>query len=161
MRTTTLRLPRRAFMATLAAFALQFAVPARAAGNDIVVIASNGSCLTQLSREEVANIFMGAYRKLPDGTTARPIDLDLESPVRRAFYRRLLGRSLEEINAYWARLVFSGRTSPPDAARGTAEMLERVAKDPRAIGYLERQHLLSVEQGRIGRDIRVLFAIQE
>ena len=58
-------------------------------------------------------------------------------PLRELFYRRLVGRDIAEINAYWARLQFSGRTQPPlrvvDAAAATAV----VVRDPDAIAFIE------------------------
>jgi len=104
---------------------------------------------------------MGRYRKLPDGATALPLDQDTESPVRRAFYRLLLDKSLEEINSYWARLVFAGRTMPPKEISGPNEVLERVANDPHAIGYLDRSQLSRADRTSASRNVKVLFSLPD
>lgn len=108
---------------------------------ELVVIVGVNSSVTRLTREQIVNIFMGRYRKLPDGADARPLDLGGESPERREFYQRLLDKSLAEINAYWARLVFSGKTVPPLALSGPEQVLQRVSQDPAAIGYVQRYSL--------------------
>jgi hypothetical protein len=134
------------------------AIPAWA---DLVVVASVRSVVGQLSREDVINIYMGRYRRLPDGSAAEPFDLAAGSPERKAFYRRLLDKSLEEVNAYWARLVFSGRTTPPTESIGPEEMLDRLAADPHAIGYLERKQLLRFEHGSAGSNFKVVFSLPD
>jgi ABC-type phosphate transport system substrate-binding protein len=115
------------------AFASFFAC-AIARGDDLVVVVNAGSSVQGISREEAADIFLGRFRKLPSGESAVPIDNTDEMEV---FYRRLVGRSLAEIGAYWAQLRFSGRTKPP-AQAPVADALDRVANTPGAITYVDR-----------------------
>jgi hypothetical protein len=105
---------------------------------ELVVIAHPKSGIDKLSREEVTNIYLGRYRRLSSGLTAEPLDLqgEVESKVR--FYRSLVGKSLAEINAYWARLVFSGKTRPPQVVATVEEALQYVASHPGAMAYVER-----------------------
>lgn len=135
----------------LAAFLLALCTSPACA--ELVVIVAAESSVTHLSREEVINIFMGRYRKLPDGRLAQPLDIGGEAPERRDFYKKLLDKSLAEINAYWARLIFSGRTTPPRAVNSQDEVLERVARDSSAIGYVERISLNS--------RVRVVYVLPE
>ena len=120
---------------------------------ELVVIVNADSGVEKLSRDEVINIFMGRYRKLPNGATAMPLDIDGESDERREFYRQLIGKSLPEVNAYWARLVFSGKTAAPADLATQRQVLERVARDPNAIGYVERKNL--------NRNVKVVYALGE
>lgn len=131
---------RRLLMLLLACVAWVSPLLARA---DLVVVVSADSGITKLSREEVVNIFMGRYRRLPDGAMAIPLDIGGDTPEREAFYQKLVGKSLPEINAYWARLIFSGRTTPPEEVSSQREVLARVARDPVAIGYVDRASLNS------------------
>ncbi len=108
---------------------------------DMVVVMSASSGVERLSRDQVVNIFMGRYRKLPDDTVAAPLDVGQDTPERQYFYRHLLNKTLAEINAYWARLLFSGKTAAPEEVASQRKVLERVAHDPHAIGYVDRQHL--------------------
>jgi ABC-type phosphate transport system substrate-binding protein len=150
---------RRRF--AIAVFGLLLGLGAMPARADMVVVANAHSSFGQLTRNEVINIYMGRYRRLPDGSAAVPFDLAAGSPERKAFYRRLLDKSLEEINAYWARLVFSGRTTPPQELTGPDELLARVAADPHAIGYLDRQQLSRLERSGGGREVKVVFPLPD
>lgn len=137
-------------------FTFLAALSALPAGAEVVVISSTRNTIDHVSRDDVSYIFMGRYRKWPDGSTAHPLDLDADSPIRKTFYRQLVDKSLEEINAYWARLVFAGRTTPPVETRGQEELLEKVANNPQAIGYIDRAYLNRSAQAR---NIKILLAL--
>ena len=108
---------------------------------DVVVVAAAQAEIAPLSRDEVINIFMGRYRVLPSGLTASPIDQPAQSPLRAEFYRKLVDKDLAEINAYWARLVFSGKTRPPLATQHADEALASILETPGGIGYIDRSRL--------------------
>jgi ABC-type phosphate transport system substrate-binding protein len=121
--------------ALLALLAVLAAPPAAA---DLVVVVNTGSGVERLSRDEVINIFLGRYRQFPSGLAALPIDQPAEQPLKAQFYRQLVNKDLAEINAYWARLIFSGKTSPPRQAASPAEVVAWLAHNRGAIGYVER-----------------------
>lgn len=115
------------------------AIPAIAtAADDIVVIVNQKIGANKLSREEVIDIFLGRNRHLPSGVSALPLDLPITSLEREQFYSRLTGKSVSEINAYWARLIFSGRASPPSLAHSQEEAMQMVIDNRSAVGYVAR-----------------------
>jgi len=128
-------MPTRLLLALLLCL-LVWAAPPVAAG-ELVVVVNAGSGVTRLNREDVVNLFMGRYRELPSGVTARPIDQPATREGRALFYRKLVGKELDEINAYWARLYFSGKTSPPRQAKRYSEVIEWVASHEGGLGYID------------------------
>ena len=104
----------------------------------IVVIVNPQSGVDKLSRDEIIDIFLGRYRKLPSGKMALPIDVSEASPERSRFYQLLVKKSSSEMSSYWARLVFSGQTSPPFQVPDTKTALELVQSSPNAIAYIDR-----------------------
>ena len=114
---------------------------ASSASAELVVVVNAHSGVERLTRDEVVNIFMGRYRQLPSGIPALPIDQPLTQPARARFYRLLVDKDTSEINAYWSRLIFSGKTSPPRQAESVSEVLEWLAKQKGAIGYIERSQV--------------------
>jgi hypothetical protein len=120
------------------------------AAADLVVVTNARSGIERLTQEEVVNIYLGRYRRLESGVTAEPVDLAGEPDSKVLFYRKLVGKSLAEINAYWARLVFSGKTQPPQLATNIDEALRRVALNPGAMTYVER--------GKVDRRFVIVFA---
>jgi hypothetical protein len=118
---------------------------------ELVVVAHPKSGIDKLSREEVTNIYLGRYRRLSSGLTAEPLDLQGEAESKAQFYRSLVGKSLAEINAYWARLVFSGKTRPPQVAASVEEALQYVLNHPGALAYVER--------GKADRRFNIVFEL--
>lgn len=116
--------------------------PAAFASDDIVVIVNQGIGVNKMSREEVINIFLGRSRQLPSGVTALPLDLPGTSPERGQFYLLLTGKSMNEINAYWARLIFSGRASPPSLVHSQEEAMQMVIDNRSAVGYVARNKVI-------------------
>ncbi|MEW6293333.1 MAG: hypothetical protein AB1544_08515 [Pseudomonadota bacterium] len=109
-----------------------------AAHAELVLVTSPQSGIERLTQDEVVNIYLGRYRRLASGLAAEPLDHPVDSEVRARFYRRLVGKSLAEINAYWARLVFSGKTKPPQAVANAEGLLRIVATQPGTLAYVER-----------------------
>lgn len=115
--------------------ALVIGQPVLADDDVLVVIVSPRSGPVELGRSELIHLYMGRISRLPSGVSALPLDLD---SAREPFYAGLVNKRLPEINAYWARLVFSGRASPPRRVATVAEMLDIVANNHGAIGYVYR-----------------------
>ncbi|HXC58608.1 MAG TPA: hypothetical protein VN645_04775 [Steroidobacteraceae bacterium] len=112
---------------------LMLAAPAARA--DYYVVVSERNPVTMLSQKEALQIFMGRSRNFPDGRTATACDIGDEA-LRAGFYRSLGGMSLPQVNSYWARLMFSGRSLPPQRMESESAMVERIGSDPTAIGWL-------------------------
>jgi ABC-type phosphate transport system substrate-binding protein len=121
-------------------------------GATIVVIVNPQSGVDKLTREEVVDIFLGRYRKLPSGRVALPIDVAESSAERARFYQMLVKKSPAEMSSYWARLVFSGRTSPPFQVPDATAALELVQSSPNAIAYVDR--------AAVTADVKVVLEIR-
>ncbi len=106
---------------------------------EIVVIGNLGG-IESLSFTQVENIFMGRTRSLPNGQVAAPID---QATLRAEFYERLTSRPLEQIDAYWARITFTGQASKPDILPNDNKVLAKVGCkcNESAIGYIDRKSL--------------------
>ncbi|MGR8929540.1 MAG: hypothetical protein ACU836_02785 [Gammaproteobacteria bacterium] len=124
---------------------------------EIAVIVNANIEDDSISRNEIINIYMGRLRRFPSGPAARPIDLPSSSPDKAEFYHLLVNKPLSEIDAYWARLIFSGRTSPPDIEPDATKVQERVATSPNAIGYLDRKEV--DERLLTDKRIKIIFIL--
>lgn len=106
-----------------------------------VVVVNTASTITRLSQDDVVNIFLGRYRMLPTGGSAVPIDQPENTALRAEFYRKLVNKEPNEISAYWARLLFSGKTSPPLQAANANEVMLLLAAQPGGIAYIDRSQV--------------------
>lgn len=107
------------------------------ASAELVVVVNARAGVAAMTRNEVANIFLGRYRAFFNGLEAEPIDVEDRNPERARFYSLLLGKNLSEINAYWSRQTFSGRVRPIARAASADEVLHWVASHPGGIGFVD------------------------
>lgn len=127
------------YLPALLFLGLLIAIPPVVCAGGLVVIVNPASGVDTLSRDEAVNIFMGRYRKLPSGIVAFPIDLGGSDPERKRFYNLLVNKEPAEVDAYWARLVFSGQTSPPMQVPDGKTVVQLVAANRSAIAYIDRR----------------------
>jgi ABC-type phosphate transport system substrate-binding protein len=104
---------------------------------ELVVVVNARSGVAVLTRNEVINIFFGRYRQFFNGLEAQPVDLVDSHPDRARFYSGLVGKDLSDVNAYWSRQVFSGRTQPLPRATTADEVIKWVIAHPGGIGFVD------------------------
>lgn len=104
------------------------------AGVAVIVHPSNTS---SLSESDIARIFLGKKKSFPSGSEALPIDQNEGSDSRSAFVSTVLKKNDQQIKAYWAQLLFTGKGTPPKSVGGDAEVKQLVAENPNLIGYID------------------------
>jgi len=105
---------------------------------DVVAVVSSKSTLTELSKNQVVDIFLGRVSHFPDGEQALPIDQAEGSAARDEFYAKFAGKSAAQIKAHWAKIIFTGRGQPPEEVPNSIEVKKSVIKKPHAIGYIDK-----------------------
>lgn len=104
---------------------------------DLVVVVNARNGVAVMTRNEVINIFFGRYRQFFNGVEAQPVDLVDSNPERARFYAGLVGKDISDVNAYWSRLIFSGRVQAPPRVTSAEEVLKWVSSHPGGIGFVE------------------------
>lgn len=130
---------------------LLFVAPVDA--GDIAVIVNMGNTAKQMSTDQVADLYLGRTRVFANKTYALVFDQPRNSPLREAFFTRLIGMSPAQINSYWARLMFAGQTQPPQVLSDDKQMLEVVRTNPGAVGYIDSVN--------VDNSVRVVLLIKE
>jgi ABC-type phosphate transport system substrate-binding protein len=105
---------------------------------DQVAVVSAKSPVTTLTKDQVADIFLGKASRFPDGSQAVPIDQAEGSAARDEFYLKFAGKSPAQVKAHWSKIIFTGRGQPPREVSSSIEVKKRVVDNPNAIGYIER-----------------------
>lgn len=141
---------RRAWFSTRGV-CLLLLLAAGPAAADVVIIANKHAPDT-LSKEQVAEIFMGKSYSLPGGTPAAPLDLPASHPLREEFYTKVTGKSASQAKSYWAKMAFTGKGIPPREAEGSAEVKKAVAASPGGIGYIDR--------AAVDNSVKVVLTVQ-
>ena len=96
----------------LVLFLSALAVASPVLAEPIAVVTRDGSVVVSLSKQEVADLFLGKRQITVDNLSLTPVDVADES-LRETFYQSVAEMSAVRVNAYWARLVFSAQGRPP------------------------------------------------
>lgn len=99
----------------------------------VIVHPSNGAALSQ---DDLNKIYMGRSKSFADGQAAEAVNLADSVATRGDFDQKALGRSSSQMKAYWSKLVFTGKGTPPKELASEQEVIDAVAKNPAAIGYV-------------------------
>ncbi|OEG74177.1 hypothetical protein BEL05_00835 [Shewanella colwelliana] len=110
-------------------------------GEELLVVVHKDNGIEQLTKAQVVDIFMGRYITFPNGQKAKAYDLAPKSNDKAQFYKLLVNRSEAQINAYWARLLFSGRSSPPVTVDSPERLVEALAQSPQGIAYIPSHYM--------------------
>jgi ABC-type phosphate transport system substrate-binding protein len=120
------------FVILLLAAASIFAVHAQA---QVIVIANPGVKATEVSKNDLRDVFTGAATALPGGGNVVPILLKAGT-AHEEFLQAYIGKNDTAYRAGWRSLVFSGQASMPKSLDTDAAVVEFVAHNAGAIGYI-------------------------
>lgn len=101
-----------------------------------LVVVSAQSNVEQLSQKQVMGLFLGRAKFLPDGDRVKALDHPLDSENRAEFYQALTGKNISDIDAYWARLKYSGRANPPVPVESSEQIIQLLSRESGIIAYL-------------------------
>lgn len=120
---------------------LVLGLTAQASMAELVVVVSASNPLAELSRDQVADIFLGRSAYFPGGGAAVPLDLAEDVASRAEFYRTITGKSAAQLKAYWSKLIFTGQGQPPRELPDAAAVKKAIVAKPDSIGYIDRSEL--------------------
>jgi len=120
---------------------------------DIAIIVNPVNSGVSMNLSSIQDIFLGIKLKLPNGATVSPLDQSSEQAIRQKFYQLVAGKSAVEMKAYWARIIFTGRGSPPPVLPDGSAIRHRVASDKGAIGYVDASLVQDAS------DVSIIFTI--
>ncbi len=105
-----------------------------APGYRLVVHPSNP--VTSVTRTFLQDAFLKRIKRWPNDELLRPVDLEPRSDVRKSFSKRVIGRSVPAVRAYWQQRIFSGRDVPPPELASDQEVISYVLRYAGGVGYV-------------------------
>lgn len=113
-----------------------------AAHADIAVIVHPDNPVQSMTPREISNLYLGRVRSFNVNDHSTPLlasvyEQPAGSGLRETFFRALNGMDIKQLNAYWARLRFSGEVLPPAALQDSRAVVETVSRKRSAIGYVD------------------------
>jgi ABC-type phosphate transport system substrate-binding protein len=103
----------------------------------VIVIANPGVKATEISKSDLRDVFTGSATSLKDGSRVVPILLKAGS-TNEEFLQVYIGKSDSAYRAGWRSLVFSGQASMPKNLDPEVAVVDFVAHNTGAIGYISK-----------------------
>jgi ABC-type phosphate transport system substrate-binding protein len=104
--------------------------------SDMAVIVHPDNAST-FNESIIKKIFLGKQTKFTNGQVALPMNAAETSPTYDAFNEKVVGKSRTQINAYWARLVFTGKGDLPKVLLSDSEIVATISVNQGAISYVD------------------------
>ena len=107
-----------------------------AKANDAYAVFSLNNSFQTLSKNKVRMLYRGKIKRL-QGIKVELSDWSENNTTRSDFYQILLSKDVAQMNAYWARLSFSGKARPPKVIKEDSMyiLLRWLAEKNTRIGY--------------------------
>ncbi len=121
------------------------------AGSELAVIVNSNAGIATASSENIARLFLGKSKEL-DGVRLTPIDQPKDAAVTEKFSVDVIHKKPSQLRAYWSKLLFTGKGTPPKEYGSNAAVVSAVAGDPTLIGY--------VDAASVDGSVKVLLTIQ-
>jgi ABC-type phosphate transport system substrate-binding protein len=103
---------------------------------EIAVIVNLSQPVPSLSLEEVSKIYLNKAQSFPNGNKAVPIAQPTETRIAQQFNEKVLNKTGQQLDAYWARQIFSGAARPPKVVGDDTIIKNMVSQNPNIIGYI-------------------------
>jgi ABC-type phosphate transport system substrate-binding protein len=117
-------------------FALAVVLTAAAAHAQVLIIAHPGVKASEVSKNDVRDIFSGASKNL-SGSNVVPALLK-SGNTHDSFLTQYVGKNDSAFRATWRSMVFAGEAAMPKTLDSEAAMVEHVAHTPGAVGYIAK-----------------------
>lgn len=116
-----------------------------------IVVIVNSANDAAISKSDVRRIYMGKSGQFPNGKPTKAVNYESTNELRNKFDKSLLNRDSAQIQALWAKLVFTGQGVPPTMVADANEVISFVKSEPNAIGY--------INENDVNPDVKVLFKL--
>ncbi|NRB38460.1 MAG: hypothetical protein HRU20_08315 [Pseudomonadales bacterium] len=127
-------------------------VTAHAEQQGFVVVARIDSPIPSLTAYQLGGIFLDKNRKI-HGLLIQPLDLEAWQGVKQAFYKHTVQKNASQLNAYWARKLFTGRGKPPRSVPDVKSIYHYLRRNKQAIAYM------AVEDADLNR-VRIIYTVE-
>ncbi len=101
-----------------------------------VIIVNKANPVKALTLVELRRIFMKQSRMWPHAEAMVPVDWDSTAPIREAFCRQVMNRSVREMAEYYVQQSMTQGVTPPSTQKSARAILRFVASVPGAISYV-------------------------
>lgn len=108
-----------------------------AAQAEVSVIGNKNITVDSVTLKQAKKLWLGKLKKLSGAGKISVVDQTVGNAARTEFYRKVVKKKPNQLKAYWAKVIFTGKAFPPEKLIDDAAVLEWVANTPGALGYVD------------------------
>ena len=101
-----------------------------------VAVIINPSNASSVDADTIKKIYLGKSKSFSNGEKVNPVNQD-NTTVADEFNDKVIGKSSSQLNAYWSKLIFTGKGTPPEKLASDQAVIDFVAANNGAIGYID------------------------
>lgn len=124
------------FLYVLIGLVIAAPFPLKSQDPKVKVIAHASVSIDELSTSQIRRIFSMRQTSWPDQQAIVVYVLNNENVSHQSFSKHVLGMFPYQLERNWNKLVYSGLGEKPIKVRDEQEMLEKIRRQPGAIGYV-------------------------
>ncbi|MEH6729199.1 MAG: phosphate ABC transporter substrate-binding protein [Pseudoalteromonas distincta] len=102
---------------------------------EVAVIVNPGNA-NALDAETIKKIYLGKAKSFDNGNKVNPATQN-GTAIADEFNSKVVGKSSSQLNAYWSKLVFTGKGTPPEKFDSDQAVIDFVAANGDSIGYID------------------------
>jgi len=114
---------------------IAFQLPVASAAQTFQIVVHPDIEGSKIPRQVLSSIFLKEVVRWGSGQAVRPVDQSMRSPLRAAFTEEVLSQPFDGISFFWSERIRKG-IAPPPVKQSDADVIEYVAKNEGAIGYV-------------------------
>ena len=99
---------------------------------ELVIVINPQNDIKSMTSSQVAQYFLGGSVQFT------PLEQANGSPIRLELYKKVLEKEPPQVQAIWARIVFTGKGKPPKELKSSDDIKKAIRENVNAIGYIEK-----------------------
>jgi ABC-type phosphate transport system substrate-binding protein len=99
---------------------------------ELVIVVNPQNQATRMTSAQASQFFLGG------SVLFTPVEQADGSAIRSEFYKKVLEKEPSQVQAIWAKIVFTGKGKPPKEYKSSADVKKAISENVNAIGYIEK-----------------------
>jgi ABC-type phosphate transport system substrate-binding protein len=99
---------------------------------ELVIVVNPQNPASRMTSAQASQFFLGG------SVMFTPLEQADGSAIRSEFYKKVLEKEPSQVQAIWAKIVFTGKGKPPKEYKSSVEVKKAINENVNAIGYIEK-----------------------
>ncbi|QJQ05890.1 type 2 periplasmic-binding domain-containing protein [Undibacterium parvum] len=99
---------------------------------ELVIVVNPQNQASRMTSAQASQFFLGG------SVMFTPLEQADGSAIRSEFYKKVLEKEPSQVQAIWAKIVFTGKGKPPKEYKSSVEVKKAISENVNAIGYIEK-----------------------